>query len=59
MLKRRPPVEIAGYVTRYMWTVDHRDGTAEFRPVSWVNDDFDENDFLPWTEDSADDSCPF
>jgi len=59
MHKRKPPVEVAGYVTRYVWTIDHTDGSAEFRAVSWVNDDFDESDFLPWTGDSSNDFCPF
>lgn len=60
MSAKRVPVEIKGYVERNIWVVDHLTGLQEFRRVSWSNDDYSDDDFLPWEEQSeAPDDCPF
>lgn len=59
MAARKVPVEVSGYASRLMWVDDHMSGVAEFRLISWVNDDYDEDDILPWCGDSTVDDCPF
>ncbi|MFM6828884.1 MAG: hypothetical protein ACKOVA_00900 [Novosphingobium sp.] len=59
MLAKKVPVEVSGHVERVIWVNDHVLGVAEFRLISWVNDDHGESDFLPWSGDSGIDDCPF
>lgn len=59
MQPRKIPVEITGHIERVIWVNDLDRGTAGFKPISWVNDDYNEADFLPWHGDSEPDDCPF
>lgn len=63
MFKKLPPVEIAGYLNRRVWTVDCIRRTADFRWYSVKNTDHADEDYLPWDGDSkidpGPDDCPF
>ena len=59
MNKRKAPVEVAGYVNRQIWVVNRDSGLAGYRWLSWVNDDYEPEDYLPWEGDSTVDDCPF
>lgn len=59
MRYRKVPVEVAGYVDRYVWVVDSYRGIAAFRWCSFVNDNISEDDLCPWVDDSEVSDCPF
>ena len=50
---RQAPVEVAGYVDQQRWVVDIIRGTAGFKWYSVINDNYAENDELPWFGDSS------
>ena len=53
------PVEIAGYRSVCIWTYDSHGKLADFQWWSVRNDEYDDDDFLPWNGDSSVDDCPF
>lgn len=59
MVARKVPVEVSGHIERVIWVNDRVLGVVGFRRISWVNDDYEEADFLPWEGDSEVSDCPF
>ena len=57
--RRQAPVEIAGYVNQRRWIVDIIRGTDGFKWYSVINDNYLEDEELPWNGDSSVDDCPF
>ena len=57
--RRITPVEVAGYRSVRAWTYDSTLESADFRWWSVRNDEYDDDDFLPWYGDSSVDDCPF
>lgn len=57
--KSNAPVEVAGYVERHCYVVDNILGTTGWKWRSVFNDNYDENDNIPWNGDSEVDTCPF
>ena len=47
------PVEIAGYINQRRWVVDIIRGTEGFRWYSVINDNYGEDEELPWFGDSS------
>lgn len=56
---RRPPVEIAGYVNRLIWVVDIHDPKFRQKWMSVINENYADDEILPWSGDSTPDTCPF
>lgn len=56
---RKAPVEIAGYVTQARWVVDIITGTEGFRFYSVINDNYRDDEVLPWFGEASEDECPF
>lgn len=59
MSKVKIPVEIAGYVNRRIWVRNPVRGMEGFRWFSVVNEDYRDDEILPWGGDSTIDDCPF
>ncbi len=59
MNKRKPPVEIAGYVERFVWVVDIYDRTFRQKWMSVFNENYSEDEVTPWLGNSGVDDCPF
>jgi len=59
MNKRKVPAEIAGYMNRYVLVVDIHNQTFQHRWMSVINENYEDDDVLPWAGDSSVDSCPF
>lgn len=59
MKARKAPVEIAGYVNRFVLVVDIHERSFRLRWMSVINENYGDDEFLPWAGDSGIDSCPF
>ena len=55
----KPPVEIAGYVHRQRWVVDIIRGTANFKWYSVINDNYSDDEELPWFGETFGHEPPF
>lgn len=59
MKARKAPVEIAGYVNRYVMVVDIHERSFQMRWMSVINENYAEDEVLPWFGTSGVDTCPF
>ena len=56
---RKPPVEIAGYINRQCWVVDTILGTEGFRWFSVINDNYSDDEEIPWFGETVLNDSPF
>ena len=59
MNKRRPPVELAGYVNRLVWVVDIYEPGFRQKWMSVINENYSEDEVSPWFGESDETDCPF
>ena len=59
MAIRKVPVEVAGFLNRHVLDVDDCTDEYRYKWRSFVNDNFEDDDILPWSGNSEVDDCPF